>query len=55
VNEFGQGGDDENEADDEDAMPKALDQDTKELKPTAPVASANATGAEGKAGAKKRK
>ncbi|EXJ87580.1 hypothetical protein A1O3_04540 [Capronia epimyces CBS 606.96] len=66
VNEFGQGGDgsDEDEDEDEDeskvadggakSAPKALDgQGTKQLKPTAPVASAS--GAESKAGAKKRK
>lgn len=56
VNEFGQGGEDEDEADDKDGEPKGVEgPDTKELKPTAPVASAKATGAEGKAGAKKRK
>jgi hypothetical protein len=62
VNEFGQGGesDDEVETEGEKKLgsegkeTKALGgQDTKELKPTAPVASA--TGAEKKAGAKKRK
>ncbi|KAK5037007.1 hypothetical protein LTR13_005387 [Exophiala sideris] len=57
VNEFGQGGDsddeDESTPGEKDSVPKALDQDTKELRSTAPVASA--TGNETKAGAKKRK
>jgi len=52
VNEFGQGGDDEEEEGKE--KDEALDgQDTKQLKPTEPVASA--TGAEKMAGGKKRK
>lgn len=57
VNEFGQGGesDDEDEAGAENKKEQKLlaGQDTKELKPTAPVASA--TGAEKRAGANKRK
>ena len=57
VNEFGQGGDDEDEpvkVDGGEGKKKALDgQDTKELKPAAAVASA--TGAEKLAGATKRK
>lgn len=67
VNEFGQGGgsDDEDESEDQaegeggaaagkkKKEKSVLDQDTKELKPSAPVASA--TGAEKKAGAKKRR
>ncbi len=51
VNEFGQGGDDEDEA--EDDKKAIAGQDTKQLEPSAPVASA--TGAEKKAGATKRK
>jgi len=56
VNEFGQGGDsdDEDEAEGEKKAEKLLEgPDTKELKPTAPVASASGT--EKKAGAKKRR
>jgi hypothetical protein len=55
VNEFGQGGESEDEAEGEDKGEQKLleGQDTKELKPTAPVASA--TGTEKKAGAQKRK
>lgn len=60
VNEFGQGGDDSDEEEEDEADAgakadaKALDsQDTKQLKPTAPAASAS--GAETQAGAKKRK
>ena len=57
INEFGQGGDDEGEplaVKDAGEEKKALDgQDTKELKPTAAVAST--TGAEKQAGATKRK
>ena len=55
VNEFGQGGESEDEAEVEDEGKQKLlaGQDTKELKPTAPVASA--TGAEKRAGAQKRK
>jgi len=61
VNEFGQGGESEDEDEGkanadgkESTKPKTLEgQDTKELKPTAPVASAS--GAQTKAGAKKRK
>ncbi|KIW51674.1 hypothetical protein PV05_10373 [Exophiala xenobiotica] len=55
VNEFGQGGESEDEDEGKaDEKPKGLEgQDTKELKPTAPVA--NASGTEAKAGAKKRK
>ena len=59
VNEFGQGGDDEEpqkegkEIDGKGDTLKALDQDTKELKPSAPVS--HASGAQAKAGAKKRK
>lgn len=67
VNEFGQGGDSDDEGEGEDQgkgeggaaagkkkkEKSVLDQDTKELKPSAPVASA--TGAEKKAGAKKRR
>jgi hypothetical protein len=59
VNEFGQGGEDEEEEEEEGgadatkAVVDAADQDTKQLKPTAPVA--RASGAENKAGAKKRK
>ncbi|OAL30691.1 hypothetical protein AYO20_08653 [Fonsecaea nubica] len=59
VNEFGQGGEDEEEEGEgekkEDGKTtKALEgQDTKELKPSAPVSSA--TGAQANAGAKKRK
>ncbi|KIV91520.1 hypothetical protein PV10_06052 [Exophiala mesophila] len=54
VNEFGQGGDSDDEDEGEDKKVEGLaGQDTKELKPTAAVASAS--GAEKKAGAKKRK
>ena len=60
VNEFGQGGDSDDEVEtdsDTKKVPALIDgankQDTKEVKPTAPVASA--TGAEKMAGAKKRK
>jgi len=55
VNEFGQGGESEDEGEGEgEKEPKAVEgQATKELHPTTPVASA--TGAEKKAGAKKRK
>lgn len=56
VNEFGQGGDsdDEDAAEGEKKEEKPLgDQDTMELKPTAPVASTS--GAEKKTGAKKRR
>lgn len=58
VNEFGQGGEDEDEEESEEATKNgskaAIEgQDTKELKPSAPVASA--TGAQANAGAKKRK
>eukprot|EP00249_Psilotum_nudum_P026679 c33171_g1_i1 orf=47-379(-) len=54
VNEFGQGGDSDDEDEVKEEEKKTLeDQDTKELKPSAPVASAS--GAEKRAGAKKRK
>jgi hypothetical protein len=57
VNEFGQGGDDEDAAtakkEDGETVSMAIDQDKKEVSPTSPVASAS--GAEKKAGAKKRK
>jgi hypothetical protein len=55
VNEFGQGGESEDEAEVEDTREQKLleGQDTKELKPSAPVASAS--GAEKKGGAQKRK
>ena len=55
VNEFGQGGESEDEAEGENKGEQKLleGQDTKELKPSAPVASA--TGAEKKTGAQKRK
>ena len=51
VNEFGQGGESEDEGEGEQKLVEG--QDTKELKPSAPVASA--TGADKKAGAQKRK
>ena len=51
VNEFGQGGDSDDEGEGDEK--KALDQDTKQLKPSSVTASA--TGAERMAGAKKRK
>ena len=59
VNEFGQGGEDEDEVKDtgkpgeEESVAKAIDQDRKEVSPASPVASAS--GAEKMAGAKKRK
>ena len=58
VNEFGQGGESEGEEESKDGQEKEEQeavggQDTKQLKPTAPVASA--TGAEKNAGAQKRK
>ena len=58
VNEFGQGGEDEDEAvekpgEEKESVAKAIDQDKKKLSPTSPVASAS--GAEKMAGAKKRK
>lgn len=60
VNEFGQGGESEDEAaepgsgDAKNKNPLA-DQDTKQLHPTAPVSPARATGSEVKGSAKKRK
>jgi Cleft lip and palate transmembrane protein 1 (CLPTM1) len=53
VNEFGQGGESGDEGAEGDEKKALEGQDTKELKPSQPVASA--TGAEKKAGAKKRK
>ncbi|KIW20591.1 hypothetical protein PV08_01166 [Exophiala spinifera] len=54
VNEFGQGGEDEEDETSSAEKPKELEgQDTKELKPSAPVASAS--GKETKSGAKKRR
>lgn len=60
VNEFGQGGDDEDEEEDDKDKEKKTDsakalagQDSKELKPSAPVS--HASGAQAAAGAKKRK
>ena len=52
VNEFGQGGDDDEAEEKKDEKPLA-DQDVKQLEPSQPVASAS--GAEKRAGAKKRK
>ena len=54
VNEFGQGGESDDEGDGDDEKKKALEgQDTKDLKPTAPIATAS--GREEKVGGKKRK
>lgn len=57
VNEFGQGGESDDEDESKPNEKKTLEgQDTKELKPTAPVASATGTEEKaGKGGAKKRK